>query len=110
MPPISRVRTKVVLSEAQTDALTKNIEPLYYGGVAELSEFSGEGALHSFTSLRIDEKGIMPQTREGVWFTAAVVRAMASGKLKFGFDDAGLAKAAKALVAQIDKIADLYDT
>ncbi len=106
----TRVKKKVVLTEAQNDALMRQIPPLSDGGVAELSDYNGTGALHSRHSLRMDEVGIKPETIEGVWFTVAVVRAMANGKLKFGFDDAGLAKAAKALVAQIDKVADLYDS
>lgn len=46
----------------------------------------------------------------GVWFAVAVIRAMASGKLKFGFDDANMQKAAKALAKSLAQVRDLYDS
>ena len=87
------------------------------GGVVELSTWGGDGAFwtRSYlrgvrTPLQGDSHGWTPATIEGVWYVVAAVRAMASGDLSFGFDDAGLKKAAEALDRQLAKVIDLYDS
>ena len=93
----------------KTETLARAVG-LSRGGVAELSSWGGKGATWTRSELRTDAAGLVPETVEGLWYVAAAVRAMASGHLKFGYDDPGLKKAAKQLSKQIDKVIDLYDS
>lgn len=97
------------LSLSGVDKVTRAVKSPR-GAVIEASTWGEEGAVWGRGELRSDTKSVVPVTIEGVWFARAVIKAMAQGKIRFSFDDAGLKKAAKALDKQLDKVRDLYDS
>jgi hypothetical protein len=80
------------------------------GGVAEMSVYSGTGALWTRNHLRSETVKVAPVSVEGGWYVVAVLRMIASGEIAYGFDDDGMRRAATAMVAQFDKVLDLYDS
>lgn len=98
----------------QLDILLAALPPvLKHGGLAELSDYSGEGVLHSRKELRRQE-AIEPKTIEGKWFVVAAIRALAQdGDVLGSMDPAHkfrIQEAAEALSAELDGILDLYDS
>jgi hypothetical protein len=100
----------IKLSMSKSDDLLESLpRKAEKGGIIEASQWSGEGMIWTRRELRA-EKPIKPNNIEGIWYVHSVVKAMATGKLKFGFSDAKLKKAAAQLDRALNDVLDLYDS
>ena len=98
------------LDEKRTEELAELVG-LPNGGVAEISEWSGDGALHTRRELRSPSVKVQPVTVEGMWFVLAGIRGLASQKSSFGFgNDEKIRLLARQLAAELDKVLDMYDS
>ena len=79
------------------------------GGMIEMSEWGGQGALWTRAVLRRGGK-VTPSTVEGIWYGVGVVNALATRELILGMNDAKVQKAARALAKELDRVLDLYDS